>query len=56
VRAPTLVVRPCFVALLVAICGVAGKKIALLQYVNFAILTLLVLMVLVVASLKLLHY
>jgi hypothetical protein len=46
------VVRLCFVALLVAICGVVARKIVPLQSANFAIPTLLEAMALVVVSLK----
>jgi hypothetical protein len=48
----TLDVLPCFAVLLDATCGVAVKKTALLQFVNFATPILLAVMVMVVASLK----
>jgi hypothetical protein len=56
VRAPTLVGRLYFVDFLAAICGVVVKKIAQQQFANFAIPTLLAVMVLVVESLKLPRY
>jgi hypothetical protein len=53
VRAPTLVVRLYFADFLAVIYGAVAKKIALLQFANFAIPTLLGVMALVAESLKL---